>query len=75
MSQPRYTVLYSTDVWVLRQILAGTLPDIMYDRYPYAKAEEKQASGEMVIVVWTNPKEGTLHWISHAEMPDALLVA
>lgn len=75
MSEPQYTVLYCTDDWVWSEILAGTLPDIMYDWYPWDKAEKVQASGEMLIVVWTDPKEGTQHWISHEEMPDALLVA
>lgn len=61
MSEPRYTVLYCTDGWVL----AGNLPNIMYDWYvSWDKAEEKQASGEMVIAVWTDPKEGTQHWIT-----------
>jgi hypothetical protein len=65
-----YPVLYCTDGWVVRQILAGTLPDIFYDWYPYDKAEATQASGETLIVEWTDPEAGTQQW-----MPDALLVA
>ena len=75
MGEFRGGVLYCTDGWVWSRVLDGTLPEIMYIWYPWAKALEKQASGEMVIVVWTDPKTGAQYWISQEEMPDALLVA
>lgn len=69
------SALYCTDGWVWTQVLEGNLPDVAYRWFPYDKAEEGQASGDLVIVVWTDPKEGTRHWISHKDVPDALLVA
>lgn len=58
MSELQGGVLYCTDGWVWSRVPDGTLPEIMYTWYPWAKALEKQASGEMVIVVWTDPKTG-----------------
>ena len=34
-----------------------------------------EASGEVVIVVWTDPDTGTQHLLSHEEADDAPLVA
>ena len=72
---PRYTVLYRTDGWVLAEVIAGNLPDIMYDWSPVDTVDARQEAGELVIVVWTDPVEGTQHYISHPEMPDAFLTA
>ena len=57
------------------QVRSGTLPDIMYHWMPASEADAKQESGEMIIVVWTDIKKDTQHYISHHEMPDALLMA
>lgn len=75
MIESKYTILYCTDGWLIRQINEGSLPDVIYDWIPWSKVEEEQSSGGMIIVAWTDPEEGTQHWISHEEMPDSLLMA
>lgn len=75
MTDPQYTVLYRTDGWVLAEVIAGNLPDIMYDWSSASTVGARQEAGDLVIVIWTDPEKGTQHYISHPEMPDALLVA
>lgn len=75
VSNPQYTVLYRTDGWVLAEVIAGNLPDIMYDWSPASTVEARQESGELVVAVWTDPDTGSQHWISHPEMPDVFLTA
>lgn len=41
---------------ILMQVIAGTLPDIMYHWISAREAETKQATGEKIIVIWTDPE-------------------
>ncbi len=61
--------------WVVQQIEAGALPDIVYGWTPKRVAEEKEASGELAIVLWTDPGTGAQHRITSDDMPGAVLTA
>ena len=67
--------LLRNEAWLFSQIESGMLPDVVCGWTPRTTAEEKQKSGELVIVLWTDPKTGTRHRILHEDMPAAVLTA
>jgi hypothetical protein len=72
LSQPS---LLRNEAWLLSQIDAGVLPDVVCGWTPRSTAEDKQKSGELVIVLWTDPETGERHRIGHEDMPMAVLTA
>jgi hypothetical protein len=61
--------------WLVGEIEAGRLPDILYGWVPIDMAEKEQARGTFLIVPWTDPATGRKCRVVDDTMPTAVLTA
>jgi hypothetical protein len=69
------TPIHRNEAWLFSQIESGALPDVVCGWTPRSTAEEKQRTGDLIIVLWTDPLTGTRHRVVHQDMPAAVLTA